>query len=263
MSDFSVQVNGVLGVYGVLLCGVFGLLVGSFLNVVIHRLPLGESIAFPASRCPLCKAPIRWYHNVPLVGWLVLGGRCRACKAPISKEYPLVEASTGALFALIAWRVGVVPALPVYLVLGAALLALAVIDLHHRILPDRITLPGIVVGLVASATLLPSGLASAVTGTVAGGGLFYLIAVLSRGGMGGGDIKLIAMIGAFLGWQAVLLTTLLASVAGGVVGGVLMLAFGKGRKYAVPFGPFLSLAAIVSLLWGGDLIAWYVGLARP
>lgn len=257
------QVGDAWGPYGVVLCGVLGLLVGSFLNVVIRRLPAGESIAFPASHCPLCKAPIRWHDNVPLLGYLLLGGRCRACRAPISAEYPLVEAATGALFAAIAWRVGMVAALPVYLLLGAALLALAVIDLHHRILPDRITLPGIAVGLAASATLLPSGLVSAVIGAVAGGGLFYLIAVLSRGGMGGGDIKLIAMVGAFLGWQAVLLTTFLASVAGGLVGGVLMLAFGKGRKHAVPFGPFLSLAAIVSLLWGPDMIAWYLGLGRP
>jgi leader peptidase (prepilin peptidase)/N-methyltransferase len=259
MADLSAM--GAL--FPVMVCGVLGLLVGSFLNVVICRLPAGASIAFPASHCPHCKTPIHWYDNIPLLGYLMLGGRCRACKEGISIEYPLVELANGLLFALIAWRTGWHGALPVYLVLGASLLALTMIDLHHKILPDRITLPGIVVGLIASATLLPSGFLSALIGVLAGGGLFYLIAVLSKGGMGGGDIKLIAMIGAFLGWQAVLLTTLLASVGGALVGGMMMLIQGKGRKYAVPFGPFLSLAAIVSLLWGGDMINWYLGFSQP
>ncbi len=244
-------------------CTVFGLVVGSFLNVVIHRVPRQQSIAFPASHCPHCKTPIRWYDNVPVLGYLALGGRCRACKEGISLEYPLVELTCGLLFGLIAWRVGWGGELPVYLALAAALLVLAMIDLHHRILPDRITLPGVVLGLLASATLLPSGGLNGLIGMLAGGGMFYLIALLSRGGMGGGDIKLIAMIGAFLGWQAVLLTTFLAATVGGLVGGILMLAFGKGRKYAVPFGPFLSLAAIVCLLWGNDLIDWYLAFSRP
>jgi leader peptidase (prepilin peptidase)/N-methyltransferase len=247
----------------VVTCALLGAVVGSFLNVVIWRLPRGESIVSPGSRCPSCGAAIRWYDNVPVLGWLLLMGRCRACRAPISAEYPLVEAANGALWGLLAWRFGFGPALPVYLLLVSALLALAVIDLHHQILPDRITLPGIVVGLAASATLLPLGAVPALIGAALGGGLFLTIAVLSRGGMGGGDIKLMAMIGAFLGWQAVLLTTLLASLVGGVVGLVLMLAFGKGRKHAVPFGPFLTAAALVCLLWGDGMIAWYLGLGRP
>jgi len=257
------DLNGMGAGLVVAVCSVLGLLIGSFLNVVICRLPTGASIAFPASHCPKCKTPIHWYDNIPLLGYLMLGGKCRACKVGISIEYPLVELANGILFGLIAWRTGFNAALPVYLALGAALLALTMIDLHHKILPDRITLPGIAIGLLASATLLPSGLVSALIGTVVGGGLFYLIAVLSRGGMGGGDIKLIAMIGAFLGWQAVLLTTLLASVGGSLVGGFLMLTQGKGRKHAVPFGPFLSAAALVCLLWGGEMVDWYLRLAQP
>lgn len=244
-------------------CAVLGAVIGSFLNVVIRRLPRGESLLRPPSHCPACGAPVRWHDNVPVLGYLLLGGRCRACRERISPEYPLVEAGNAALYGLLAWRFGLTAALPVYMVLASALLALAVIDLHHRILPDRITLPGIAVGLLASATLLPAGLVPALLGAALGGGLFLLIALLSRGGMGGGDIKLIAMIGAFLGWQAVLLTTFLAAVVGGLVGLVLMLAFGKGRKYAVPFGPFLSAAALVCLLWGNQMIDWYLRLGRP
>ncbi|MDH5527154.1 MAG: prepilin peptidase [Nitrospirota bacterium] len=241
----------------------FGLAVGSFLNVVICRLPQGKSVVSPASRCPRCETAIRWYDNVPLLGWLWLGGKCRNCKEPISIEYPLVEAANGALWGVLIWRFGLVPETPVYLALASALLALTLIDLHHQILPDRITLPGIVVGLAASAFLLPVGILPAVYGVVLGGGLFLVIAVVSRGGMGGGDIKLIAMIGAFLGWQAVLLTTVVAATTGSLVGLVLMALYGKGRKYAVPFGPFLSAGALVSLLWGTPLIDWYIGLSRP
>jgi leader peptidase (prepilin peptidase)/N-methyltransferase len=241
----------------------FGLTVGSFLNVVICRLPEGKSVVTPASRCPRCETAIRWYDNVPLLGWLWLGGKCRACKAPISVEYPLVEATNGALWATIMWRFGPVVETPVYMALASALLTLTLIDLHHQILPDRITLPGIAVGLAASALLLPVGLLPAVYGVFLGGGLFLAIAVLSRGGMGGGDIKLIAMIGAFLGWQSVLLTTVVAATTGSLVGLALMVAYGKGRKHAVPFGPFLSVGALISLLWGTPLIDWYVGLSRP
>jgi len=242
---------------------VLGAVVGSFLNVVIWRLPRGESVVRPGSRCTACGAAVRWHDNVPIVSYLLLRGRCRACGAGFSAEYPVVEAANAGLYALLAWRFGPVAALPVYMVLTSALLAAAVIDLHHRILPDRITLPGIALGLIASATLLPATVVDALAGAALGGGLYFLIAVASRGGMGGGDIKLIAMIGAFLGWQAVLLTTFLATVVGGLVGVVLMFAFRKGRKYAVPFGPFLAAAAIVCVLWGQPIIAWYLGLGKP
>lgn len=244
-------------------CALFGLVVGSFLNVVICRLPKGESVVSPASRCPACGTPIRWYDNVPVLGYLFLGGKCRVCKARISVEYPLVELGNGLLYGTLGWRFGLAPELPVYMALTSALLAATMIDLHHQILPDRITLPGIVLGLLASATLLPSGFLPALAGALLGGGLFFLIALVSRGGMGGGDIKLIAMIGAFLGWQAVLLTTFLAATVGGLVGVVLMLFFGKGRKFAVPFGPFLSAGAVVCLLWGNRMIDWYLSLGRP
>lgn len=246
-----------------LCAAVLGALIGSFLNVVIWRLPRGESLIAPPSHCTACGARVRWYDIIPVLSYLLLRGKCRACGRGFSAEYPLVEAINAALYGLIAWRFGWTPALPVYLALASALLAASVIDLHHKILPDRITLPGIAVGLAASATLLPVGLVQAVVGAGLGAGLFLLIVVASRGGMGGGDVKLIAMIGAFLGWQAVLLTTFLASVVGGLVGLVLMLVAGKGRKHAVPFGPFLAGGAIVCLLWGQPIIAWYLGLGKP
>lgn len=241
----------------------FGLTVGSFMNVVICRLPEGLSVVHPPSRCPKCEHRIRWYENIPILSWLALRGKCGGCKAPISVEYPIVEAANGLLWAAIAWRFGMSPELPVYLLLASSLLTMSVIDLHHQILPDRITLPGIVVGLVASATLLPSGFLPSLVGVLVGGGLFFAIAVLSKGGMGGGDIKLIAMIGAFLGWQAVLLTTFLAAVVGGLVGAAMLAFFDKDRKHAVPFGPFLSMAAVVCMFWGSHIIDWYLGLGTP
>ncbi len=241
----------------------FGLVVGSFMNVVICRLPKGESVSHPPSHCPKCKHRIRWYENIPILSYVALRGKCRGCKAPISIEYPLVEAANALLWTALAWRFGMSPELPVYLLLASSLLTMSVIDLHHQILPDRITLPGIVVGLVASATLLPSGFFPSLIGVLAGGGLFFAIAVLSRGGMGGGDIKLIAMIGAFLGWQAVLLTTFLAAVVGGMVGVAMLTFFDKDRKHAVPFGPFLSMAAVVCMLWGSRIIDWYLELGAP
>ncbi|MFQ5509216.1 MAG: prepilin peptidase [Leptospirillia bacterium] len=258
--------DGIFSIWDAYLLGastLVGLMVGSFLNVVICRLPMGQSVVRPGSHCPLCNTPVRWYDNVPVLAWLWLGGKCRACKVPISIEYPLVELANGVLWGLLAWRFGLSPQTFVYMVLASALLTGAMIDLHHQILPDRITLPGIVLGLIASATLLPQGILPSVIGALAGGGLFFLIAVLSRGGMGGGDIKLIAMIGAFLGWQSVLLTVFLAAVVGGTVGALLMLIAGKGRKHAVPFGPFLSAGAIFCMLWGPEVIDWYMGLSQP
>jgi leader peptidase (prepilin peptidase)/N-methyltransferase len=239
---------------------VLGLLIGSFLSVVIARLPEGRSVIAPRSACPRCGHPIAWYDNLPIVSFVLLGRRCRSCRAPISWRYPLVELTTGALFLIAYLRRGLTVDMVVALVFLGALVAITGIDLDHQIIPDAISLPGIVLGFGAS--LLPGGVGwrSSLLGILAGGGIFFAIIVLSRGGMGGGDMKLGAMLGAFLGWQLVLLAILLAVLAGGLVA-IALLALGrKGRKDPVPFGPFLALGGAIALLWGDELLAWYLGI---
>lgn len=240
------------------MCFVFGLLIGSFLNVVIARLPAGRSIGHPASACPACGARIRWHDNVPVFSWLWLRGRCRACRCPISWRYPAVELLTAVLFTLAARQLGPTLALGPALLLLAALVAITGIDLDHQIIPDVITLPGVVVGAAANVAIRPGGWPDILLGIVVGGGLFLIIILASGGGMGGGDMKLGAMMGAFLGWQLVLLAILLGVFAGGAAAIGLLATGRKGRKDPVPFGPFLALGAAVSLLWGPGLLAWYL-----
>jgi len=241
---------------------VFGLMIGSFLNVCIYRLPRHESVVFPPSHCTRCGKAIAWYHNLPIVGWLVLRGRCASCGDRISIIYPLVEALTGAVFALNAWWFGPTPLLLVRLLFSCVLIVLAFIDIEHRILPNRITLSGIVVGFLASVWLLP-GWRSSLIGILIGGGVLWAIGELYfrlRGveGMGMGDVKMLAMIGAFLGWKAVLFTVLLASILGAIVG-LAMMAGRKGdMKYALPFGTFLSIAALTASFVGDRFVDWYL-----
>jgi leader peptidase (prepilin peptidase) / N-methyltransferase len=236
---------------------ILGLIIGSFLNVCIHRIPVNESLITPPSRCPFCRHPVRWWDNIPLISFLILRGRCRDCGHAISWRYPLVELANGAGFTLLVWRFGVGLETAVYALLFSSLLVITFIDLDHQIIPDRITLPGMVVGLVASAVILPLGFLNALIGLLLGGSLFYGVAMASRGGMGGGDIKLIAMIGAFLGWREALLTIFIGALAGSVIGLFLIAFRGKSRKYPVPFGPFLSLGAVISLFSGSAIWAWY------
>lgn len=232
---------------------------GSFLNVCISRLPRGESVVSPPSHCPGCGTAIRFYDNIPLVSFAVLRGRCRACRGPISWRYPLVEALAVGLGLLVLWQLGPTwEGLRAFL-LGLALIAVTFIDLETLLIPDRITLPGIVVGLAMQ--LYPSirGLLGGLLGCLLAGGIFYLIALASRGGMGGGDVKLAAMLGAFLGWQLVLVAIFAGVLAGGVTGVLLLLLGRKGRKDPVPFGPFLALGGLVAALGGEPLLAWYLG----
>ena len=242
---------------------VFGLCVGSFLNVVIARLPEGRSIVSPGSACPRCQRPIAWYDNVPVLSFLRLGARCRHCGGPISWRYPLVELSTGLLFALAALCRGARPELVPALVLVAALVAITGIDLDHQIIPDVMTLPGIAVGLAFSLLLGEPRWPDALIGIAVGGLLFFAIIVASGGGMGGGDMKLAAMLGAFLGWRPLLVAILAAVLSGGVLAIGLLALRRKGRKDAVPFGPFLALGGLVALFWGGRLIDWYLGVFMP
>ncbi len=249
--------------FAVVVAGIFGLLVGSFLNVCIYRLPRGTSIVWPASACGSCKRELRWFENIPIVSWAVLGARCARCKAPISVQYPLVEAVTAVLFVLVAATTPVGPLLAARLLFVAALVVLFGIDLEHQILPNVITLPGIVVGVAFSLVGSPGWRAS-LLGVVLGGGVLYAIAwgyyaVRKEEGLGMGDVKMLAMIGAFLGWQAVLLTLVLASLSGAVIG-LAMISLQRGSmKYALPFGTFLAIGALVAMLVGQPIVDWYLG----
>jgi leader peptidase (prepilin peptidase)/N-methyltransferase len=242
---------------------ILGAVVGSFLNVCIYRLPAGESIAYPASRCPVCRTPIRWYQNIPILSYLLLRGRCASCRSGISVRYPLVEALTGLLFVLVLQRFGLQWATAVFWLFAAALVVITFIDLDHQIIPDAISLPGIAFGFFCSLVLPSLSWTDSLLGILAGGGSLYLVAagyelLTKKEGMGGGDIKLLAMLGAFLGWQAVLPIIFLSSLMGTCVGVPLMLVRKADGGLPIPFGPFLAAAAMIYLLWGPPLIRWYL-----
>jgi leader peptidase (prepilin peptidase) / N-methyltransferase len=246
---------------------VLGAIVGSFLNVCISRLPKEESIVRPGSHCPKCKTPIQYYDNIPLLSYLLLGGKCRHCKAPISIQYPIVEAITALSSFFLFITFGVSLSFFYYFSFVAALIVITVIDLYHQIIPDVISLPGIVIGLLGSLVIPQITFWSSLIGVLSGGGSLFLVATVyqwlfKREGMGGGDVKLLAMIGAFLGWKAVILTIFLSSFIGSIIGITVMLIKGKDFKYAIPFGPFLALGAVISLFWGENLISWYLYLNR-
>jgi len=243
---------------------VLGTIVGSFLNVCIHRIPQGKSIVAPSSHCPRCKTPIRFYDNIPLVSFIILQGRCRKCHNPISLRYPLVEFLMGLFSLILLLRYGISTLYVIYFAFFASLTLVSFIDLSHRIIPDVISLPGIVIGLIISLLHPQMSIKDSLIGVLLGGGSLYAVAsiyhlVTKREGMGGGDVKLLAMIGAFIGWKGVLFTILCSSFIGSVVGVALMLVSSADSKYAVPFGPFLSLGAIIYVLWGEALITWYLG----
>ena len=248
------------------LAALFGLLIGSFLNVCIYRLPRDQSIVWPASRCTRCGRALSWYENVPVVSYLVLGGRCRTCKEPISLQYPIVELTTaGIVVGALAWY-GLTPLFVVRAAFACAMLVLFVIDLQHQILPTEITLPGIVAGLAASVFLEP-GWRSALIGVIAGAGVLWLVGwtyerVRHQEGLGFGDVKMLGMIGAFLGWPLMLLTLVVASLAGSLVGVGLIAARRGDMGSKLPFGSFLAVGAIVAALAGPDLVAWYAGFYR-
>ena len=262
---------------------VVGAIIGSFLNVVIHRVPREESIAFPASHCTSCGTAIRPYDNIPVVSWAVLRGRCRSCRAPISARYPAVELLTAVLFALtFVLHSGFTLSLPFDLAFVAALVALVFIDAEHMILPNVITYPGVAVALVARVVVpnlygvgafagahpeLPAwalSLGGAVLGALVGGGFLWLVGWLwerLRGveAMGLGDVKMMFMVGAYLGWPLTLLTIFVAVLTGSVAGVAAMLGRGeRDMQMLLPFGIFLGLAALVSLLTGASIISWYV-----
>ncbi len=252
------------------LAGIFGLCIGSFLNVVIYRLPRGESIVTPRSRCPSCEHPIAWYDNIPLVSWLLLRGKCRHCSVKISFRYFLVELLAGVLsIATFFYFQDLVLYFAYFCFLIAPLLAVIFIDLDHRIIPDSISLPGIVAGvLVHYLTAFPGegsgALVDSGVGILVGGGFLFLVAfayekLKKREGLGGGDVKLAAMLGAFFGWKQVLMILLISSVLGSVIG-LVVVSLKKNWHYAIPFGPFLAAAATLQLFFGEPILYWYLSL---
>ncbi len=246
---------------------IIGAMVGSFLNVCICRLPKGESIVTPRSHCPQCQTLIRFYDNIPLLSYLVLRGKCRSCRAPISIQYPIVEGVTALGSLVLFLKFGLSWENLLYFSFLSALIVITVIDLYHQIIPDVISLPGIGIGLLTSLVLPHLTPLNSLTGVLLGGGSLFLVATLyqwffKREGMGGGDVKLLAMVGAFLGWKAVILTILLSSFIGSITGIIFIAVKGKDLKYAIPFGPFLSLGAVLSLFWGEEIVRWYLYLNR-
>jgi leader peptidase (prepilin peptidase)/N-methyltransferase len=246
-----------------LLLAALGLAVGSFLNVCIHRLPIGESVVRPPSHCPGCARVIRWYENVPVVSYLALRARCRGCGTRISAIYPLVEVATAALFVGTYTLFGFGPLLLPRLLFGCAMIVLLVTDLQHRILPNVITIPGTLAGFLFSFTA-PPGWIDSLIGVAAGAGILLGIAwtyvrLRHEEGLGMGDVKMLAMIGAFLGWKLMLLTLVLSSFVGSVIGISLMASGRGGMKYALPFGTFLAFGALVAAVYGDRLLVWYLG----
>ena len=248
----------------VALLALIGLAVGSFLNVCIYRLPRRESLNWPGSHCTTCDRALSWYENIPVVSWVVLHGRCRTCGSRIGIVYPIVEVVTSALFVGGFLIYGWTPLLAVRLLFACAMIVLFVIDLQHRILPNVITLPGIVAGLLSARCCRRDGSPPS-SAPLAGGGALFLIAEVYyrvRGveGLGMGDVKMLAMIGAFLGWQLTLVTLMLASLSGSIIGVALMASGRRSMQAALPFGTFLAVGALVAAVYGDALVRWYVAL---
>jgi leader peptidase (prepilin peptidase)/N-methyltransferase len=243
-----------------------GLVIGSFLNVCIYRLPRDLSVVWPASRCTACGREISWYENIPVLSYTVLRGRCRTCGVSISLMYPLIELLTAGVF-VATWAVfGPAWLFAIRAVFGAAMIVLLVIDLQHQILPNEITLPGIVVGLAASLAAEP-GWRDALIGAAAGGGVLWLVAwgyerLRHQEGLGFGDVKMLAMIGAFLGWKLMLLTLVGASIFGSLTAGVLMVSGRADWQSKLPLGTFLAVTAVPVGLVGNAVVAWYTGFFR-
>ena len=251
--------------FGELLSLLFGLTIGSFLNVCIYRIPEKKSIISPPSSCPWCGERIRFYDNIPLFSYLLLLGRCRHCRHSISWQYPVVEVLTGALSFFLYTRYKLSFQYLFTFAFSAMLVTISFIDLRHQIIPDILSLPGILTGWAVSFFFGNGFWFDSLIGSAAGGGALLLVAFVyehltGREGIGGGDIKLLAMIGAWMGWRALPLILLMSSLTGAVIGAVFLLLAGKGYRARIPFGPFLSLGAMLYLFWGPDFTRWYFGL---
>ena len=253
---------------GIVFAFLFGLAVGSFLNVCIYRIPLKKSIARPPSSCPQCGGRIRFYDNIPILSYILLLGRCRQCRTPISFRYPLVEFVIGLLSVALFIPFGPSLQYAFLFLFTAALVVIAFIDLEHKIIPDVISLPGMLVGVAFS--FFPSAGISpleALIGVAGGGGFLFLVGtvfekVTGREGMGGGDVKLLAMIGAWMGWKALPFIILISSFTGALIGGLSLVVSRQGMRSRIPFGPFLALGALVFLFFGNEIVSWFDRLGR-
>jgi len=243
---------------------ILGLIIGSFSNVCIYRIPKNESIVFPASHCPNCHTPIKAIDNVPILSFLLLKGKCRKCGEKISIRYPVVEFLTGAIYLLIFLIYGRSYQTLIYALLSSALIIISFIDLDVQIIPDEISLPGIVIGLALSFIVPYISYLNSLLGIIAGGGIIFLIAlaglaIFKKEAMGGGDVKLSAMIGAFIGWKYIIVSLFIGFFIGAIAGILLILLKIRNRDDLVPFGPFIVLGSFITLLWGKNILSWYLG----
>jgi len=252
--------------YGIeiILIFILGLIVGSFSNVCIYRIPRNESIIYPASHCPKCRSNIKPVDNIPLLSYILLKGRCRSCKSKISIQYPIVELLTGLIYLIIYLIYALSIQSLIYIILSSVLIIIAFIDLNEQIIPDVISLPGIVTGFIISFFVPYISFINSALGVVVGGGIILIIGmggsvIFKKEAMGGGDVKLAAMIGAFLGWRYVIISLFLGFFLGALAGIFLILAKIKSREDVVPFGPFIVLGSFITLLWGDKIISWYIG----
>lgn len=245
---------------------VLGLLFSSFANVLVYRIPRGESIVWPGSRCPHCANSLAWFDNVPLLSWLLLGGRCRYCHESISGRYPLLELLMAVSWTYLAWYIGPQWLLAEALALFFLLWVLSFIDLETGLLPDALTYPGMILGLMFA---VPTGhAADSLLGLCAGYGVFWLVGrvflmLTGKEGMGHGDYKLLAMLGAFMGWQALPFIVFVSSFVGAIAGSIILLLSRRGLRAEIPFGPYLALAGMIWFLWHEPVLAWYLDLMAP
>ncbi|OGR30371.1 MAG: peptidase A24 [Desulfuromonadaceae bacterium GWB2_53_15] len=255
-----------LPTYFPVLAFIFGTVVGSFLNVCICRMPKDESIVSPPSHCPFCDYRIRWYDNIPLLSYLLLRGKCRGCGAHISLQYPLVELLNGLLTLALFYRFGLSITFVALFLFCSSLVVITFIDIEHQIIPDEISLSGIVIGFIFSFFLPWQTWLNSLLGILLGGGSLLLVAygyqwLTGKEGMGGGDIKLLAMMGAFLGWKSIPFIIFASSLVGSILGITIMLIQKKDSKLAIPFGPYLAFGAILYIFYGRQLIQWYFSLS--
>ena len=252
--------------YGIeiILIFILGLIVGSFSNVCIYRIPRNESIIYPASHCPKCRSNISPKDNIPLLSYILLKGRCRNCKSKISIQYPIVELLTGLIYLIVYLTYGLSVQTLIYIILSSALIIIAFIDLNEQIVPDVISLPGIVIGFIISFFIPYISFINSALGILVGGGIILIIGlagslIFKKEAMGGGDVKLAAMIGAFLGWRYVIISLFLGFFLGALAGIFLIISKIKSREDTVPFGPFIVLGSFITFFWGEKIISWYIG----
>lgn len=253
--------------YGIeiVLIFILGLIVGSFSNVCIYRIPRNESIIYPASHCPKCRSNISPKDNIPLLSYILLKGRCRNCKSKISIQYPIAEFLTGLTYLIIYLAYGLSVQTLIYIILSSALIIIAFIDLNEQVIPEVISLPGMVIGLILGFFVPYISFINSALGIVIGGGIILVIRlagslIFKKESMGIGDIELAAMIGAFLGWRYIMISLFLGFFLGALAGIILILSKIKSREDVIPFGPFIVLGSFITLLWGENIISWYIGI---